>query len=98
VTGPRGARPAPSDSNPGPRATVVPLLLALRAHQREEDHVADRRLIGQQHGQPIDADTLARRRRQPVFERAAVVLVVVHRLLPTVRLGVDLAREAAALI
>src|SRR5512141_837236 len=31
---------------------------------REQDHVADRRAVGQQHDQPIDADALARRRRQ----------------------------------
>src|SRR5262245_50820328 len=51
-----------------------------RPHQRKQDHVADRRLPGEQHGEAIDADALARRRRHADLERAAVVLVVVHGL------------------
>src|SRR5215218_8735404 len=39
----------------------------------KQDHVADRRRIGQQHHQAIDADPFARRRRQSVFHRANVV-------------------------
>ena len=32
-----------------------------RPHQRKQDHVADRRAVGQQHHQPVDADAFARR-------------------------------------
>src|SRR6516162_9497851 len=36
---------------------------------REQDHVADRRRVGEQHHEPVDSDALARRRRQSVFHR-----------------------------
>ena len=48
------------------------------SHQRKQDHVADRRAVGEQHDQAIDADALAGRRRHPVSERPDVVLV--HRV------------------
>src|SRR5687767_7626137 len=47
-----------------------------RTQQREEDDVADRRAVGEEHGQPVDPDPLPRRRRHAVFEGAHVVLVV----------------------
>src|SRR5690242_8642595 len=43
--------------------------LLFRAHQREQDDVADRRTVGQHHHEAIDADALAASRRQAVFER-----------------------------
>src|ERR1051325_8115839 len=98
-SGSRRCRQATSHSNPRVRTAWAALSLrALRAHEREQDDVADRRLIAEQHRQPIDADAFAGGGRQPVLQRAAVVLVVVHRLLAALRLGVDLAREARALI
>src|SRR6185437_7786496 len=39
---------------------------------REEDHVADRRAVGEEHHQPVDADAFAGGRRKPVLERADV--------------------------
>ena len=45
------------------------------AHVGEEDDVPDRRGVGQQHHQPVDADPLARRRRHAVFQGPDVVLV-----------------------
>ena len=35
------------------------LALRFRPQQREQDHVADRRAVGQQHHQPVDADAQA---------------------------------------
>ena len=52
--------------------------------------------IGEQHGQPIDPDALASRRRQPIAERPKVVLVnVLGHLLATLR---DLLPEALLLL
>src|SRR5262249_18753354 len=77
------------------RDTVLTLV---RPHLWEEDHVADRRLIGEQHDHAIDADAFARGGRHAVLERAAEVLVVVHRLFVAARLGLHLRLEATALI
>ena len=52
----------------------------LRPHQREQDHVADRRAFRQQHRQPVDPHSLARRGRHAVLERLDVVLVEGRRL------------------
>jgi hypothetical protein len=46
----------------------------------EQEHIADRRRIRQQHHQPVDADALADRRRHAVLEGADVIGVVVHGL------------------
>src|SRR5581483_5232796 len=91
-------RQATNHSKPGAGTTLLVRLRLLGAHQREQDHVADRRLVGEQHHQPIDADPLARRRRQAVLQGPAVVLVVIHGLLAPLGLGVDLALEAPALV
>src|SRR5207249_8904029 len=56
---------------------------ALGAQQGEQDHLADRRLVGEQHEQPIDADPLAGRGRHPLLQRTHVVLVEPVRLLVT---------------
>src|SRR6185503_9751292 len=47
----------------------------LRSEMREENDLADGGRAGEEHDQPIDADSLARGRRQPVLERAHVVLI-----------------------
>jgi len=47
-------------------------------HVREEDHLADRSLVGQQHGQPVNADTQATGGRHAVHKSQDVVLV--HRM------------------
>lgn len=65
---------------------------------REEQHIPNRRRIGQQHDQPIDADPLPRRRRHAVLQRADVVGVEVHGLLVAGFLLVDLLGEALGLI
>ncbi len=44
-------------------------------HQRKQDDITNRRAVGQQHDEPIDADALAGGRRQAVLEGADVVLV-----------------------
>lgn len=41
----------------------------------EQQHIPDGGGIGQQHHQPVDADTLARRGRQAVFQRADVIVI-----------------------
>src|SRR5688572_17835685 len=56
-------------------------LVALRAHEREQDHVANRRRVGEQHDESIDADPLTAGRRHAVLERAHVVFVHDVRLL-----------------
>src|SRR5213594_652221 len=48
------------------------------SHQRKQNHVANRRAVGQDHDEPVDPDAFPAGRRQPVLERADVVLV--HRV------------------
>src|SRR5262249_12268693 len=72
--------------------------ISLRPHEREQNHVADRGLVGEQHRQGIEADALARRRRHPDLERAAVVLVVIHGLGRTGGPGAQLRLEPGALV
>ena len=49
--------------------------LTVRAQQRKENHVANRRRISQEHHQAVDTDTFARRRRHAVFESPHVVVI-----------------------
>src|SRR5690554_5281530 len=73
----------PSPQNPGAPHTRQPAgaaSLHLRAHGREQQHIADRGAVGQQHHQAVDADALAGGGRQAIFERTHIVSVVVHRL------------------
>lgn len=66
--------------------------------QREEDHVTDRSLSGQQHDKPIDADADSGGRRHAVFERSHVVPIRFRNLLiPAGSFG-DLRFEARPLI
>src|SRR5678816_1282443 len=67
----RCACPTPCDADPA----------SLGPQMREQQHVADRRLVGEQHDNAVDADTEARGRRHAVFERANIVRVEEHRLL-----------------
>ena len=61
----------------------------LGAQQREEDHVADRRPVGEEHRQPVDPDASPAVGGSAVLERANVVLV------ETVRLVVPAARASS---
>src|SRR3954470_17360304 len=102
-SGSRRWRQATNHSKPRPWGTGTPPGLpepgtSLRPHQGEEDDVADGGLVGEEHGETVDADPLPRRRRHAVLERPAVVLVVVHGLLGAARPGVDLTLETPALV
>src|SRR5438552_13558143 len=66
-------------------ATRVSRLGRLRTQVREQDHLANRRLIGEEHDEAVDADAFTRRRRHAVFESADVVLVEPLRLLVAAR-------------
>ena len=70
----------PITARRSPRRAIA---IALGAHRRKENHVADRGLVGQQHDQPVDADPHAAGRRHAVLERADIVGVELMRLLVT---------------
>ena len=42
------------------------------SQQRKQDHVTNRRTVGQEHHQPVDAEAFAGGRRKPIFERPDV--------------------------
>src|SRR5438477_3697752 len=65
---------------------------------RKQDHVANRRAVGEEHDEAVDADAFARGRRQAVLERANVIGVVVHRLLVAGFLRFRLRGEARGLV
>ena len=65
---------------------------------REEQHVADRRGVGEEHDEAVDADAAAGGRGQAVLEGADVVGVVVHGFVVTVALRIGLGLEAGGLI
>src|SRR5712692_10652252 len=65
---------------------------------REEDHVADRRAVGEEHHEAVDADAFPGRGRQPVLERANVVGVVIHGFLVARFLGARLRGEPRGLV
>src|SRR3954453_11284429 len=69
-----------------------------RAGGREGDNVADRRAVGQQHDEPVDAKAKSAAGRQPVFERRDVILVERLRLLVAGGARQHLRLEAGALI
>src|SRR5215218_1107049 len=54
---------------------------AARPHQREQDDVANRGAVGQQHDETVDANSFTGRGRQAVFEGPDVVVVHCVRLL-----------------
>ena len=56
--------------------------LRSRPHQREQDHVADARLVQQEHAEPVDADAQAAGRGHRVLQGADEVVVHLgHRVL-----------------
>ena len=65
---------------------------------REQDHIPNRRRVGQQHDEPIDANPLARRWRQAIFQRANIIVIKMHRLVVPGLFGRDLRFEAIRLI
>ena len=69
-----------------------------RPHRRECDDVADRRAVGQQHHQPVNADAETAAGRQTVFERRDVILVERLRLVVAGGARQHLRLEAAPLI
>src|SRR5437867_3600801 len=79
------------------RLSKRPLLLD-RPQLREEDHLADRRLVGQEHGQSVDPDAQATGRRHAVLERDQEVLVERVRLLVAGPPGRGLLLEARPLV
>src|SRR6476619_2101943 len=50
-------------------------LLFLRTQLREEDDIADGRLVRKEHDQPVDADAFSSCRRHPVFEGTEEVFI-----------------------
>ena len=71
---------------------------ALGPHVREEQDVADGRLVGEEHDHAVDAKADAARRGHAVLEGAHVVEVVLHGLLVAGLLGRDLVLEATLLV
>ena len=74
------------------------LLVDERLERREGDHLSDVRLVGDQHGQSIDAETESGRRRQSPLQRLDVILVDVHRLGLALGGQSGLVLEAGALV
>ncbi len=75
-----------------------PTLLILSFASAETESRPGLTGCGEQHDEPIDADTLAARRRQAVLERADVVLVHRVRLEIAARAVGELRLEAPALL
>src|SRR5688500_8102370 len=69
-----------------------------RLELRKQDHVPDRRAVGEEHHEAVDADPFAGGRRKAILERADVVGVVVHRLLVAGFLRLGLRGEARRLV
>ena len=65
---------------------------------REQNHIPNRRRVGQQHDEPIDTNPLPRRRRQAIFQRANIIVIKMHRLVVTGLFGRDLRFKAIRLI
>src|SRR5438034_1053412 len=79
-------------------AVRTPRTPRTRSAMREQDHLADRRLIGEEHDEAVDANAFTRCRRHAVFERANVILVEPLRLLVAARPLLFLLLEALALL
>ena len=69
-----------------------------RPHVREQQNITDGGRVRQQHDQPVDPDPLACRGRHAVFECADVVGVIVHRLVVSRLLLLDLLPETLGLV
>src|SRR5688572_32840466 len=74
------------------------LSCSTRPHQRKQDDVADRRAVGEQHDQPVDADAFSGGGRHAVFERPDVILVHRVRLFVAASAAAELLLEASALL
>ena len=72
--------------------------MLFRAAQREEENVADRRAVGQEHDQSVNADAQAACRRQAIFQCAAVVFVHLMRFVIAAFPFLHLFDEAVALV
>src|ERR1019366_2733402 len=80
-------------------AVLFLFLFALQGtQQREEDHIADGARIGQQHGQPIDANAFTCGRRQSIRQSANVVLIHLVGFFVAARAFAALPLEAPALL
>ena len=69
-----------------------------RPHVREQQHVPDRRRVGEEHHHAVDADAKAGRRRHAVFERTHVIGVVEHRFFVATALARHLLAEPRGLV
>ncbi len=96
--GGRGSLRSHGHGSRGRSSRLRPAGGRLVAHMREQQHVADGRRIGEQHGQAVDADAHATGRRHAVFQRADVVGVEAHGLVVAQVLRLNLRAEALGLI
>src|SRR6266704_5190539 len=94
-SGPRGAAllPRPRRATPPERGTSF-----FGPQHREQNHLADVRLVREDHQQPVDTEPDAARRRHAVLERPQEVLVELLRVLVARGPQVRLLLEAAALL
>src|SRR5215210_7795616 len=60
---------------PGATETAAGTTGCLRTHRREEDDLADRGAIGEEHGEPVDAQAEAAGGRHAVLQRREELLV-----------------------
>ena len=80
----------------GGSGTGLETLLGL--HVREQQHVADRSLVGKQHDHAVDTNANAARGRHTVLEGAHVVLVILHGLIVAAGLLGHLGGKALGLV
>src|SRR5437763_10719879 len=98
LTLPSLTRWAPPSPPEGWRGILLRNARSARAEGREGDDVADRRAVGQQHDEPVDAKAKPAAGRQPIFERRDVILVERLRLLIARGARQHLRLEAGALV
>ena len=77
---------------------IILIFLHRWPHVRKQQYVADRRRIGEQHRQPIDADALTRGRRHADFERGDEIFVEMLGFFVASLAFFSLLQEALALI
>src|SRR2546427_12645185 len=94
-SGPRGAAllPRPRRATPPERGTSF-----FGPQHREQNHLADVRLVREDHQQPVDTETDAARRRHAVLERPQEVLIELLRVLVARGSQARLLRESFGLI
>ena len=91
-----GARGVAGLGGLGSSGTGLETLLGL--HVREQQHVADGSLVGEQHDHAVDTDADATRGRHTVLEGTHVILVVLHGLIVAAGLLGHLGSEALGLV